>query len=98
MGGTYPEPWRVAHADRALAWLKRMFPSYKTLYTDHYSDKYRGREQIWVGDRDNRDRQAHYTRLLVIHDELKKSGWPVRRSRDGSYLLLVDDLPRDVLR
>lgn len=98
MDGSFPEPWRVPHADRALVWLKRMFPQFDDLYTDYYSDKFRGREQIWVGARDNRDRQAHYTKLLIIHDDLKKAGWPVRRSTDGRFLLLVDDIERDVLK
>jgi hypothetical protein len=95
--GEFPEPWRVAHTDFALNWLKKLF-RHPDLYTDHESDKFRGKNQIWVGLRDNRDKQAHHTRLLLMHDALKKAGWPVRRARDGSYLLLVDDIERDALR
>lgn len=95
--GTVPMPWRVTHADRALAWLKTQF-DYTDIYTDYESDKYQGRERIWVGLRDNRDKQAHYTRLLLMHEELKEQGWPVMRDNRRNALWLIDDLPRDVLR
>jgi len=95
-GEFIPEPWRVAHKDIALNWLKKLF-RHPDLYTDHESDKFRGKNQIWVGLRDNRDKQAHHTRLLLMHDALKKAGWPVRYGGNGKFLLLVDDIERDAL-
>jgi hypothetical protein len=95
--GSVPNPWRVSDKDLALAWLKKMF-DHRDIYVEYESDHYRGKVQLWVGLRDNRDRQAHHTRLLMMHDDLKKAGWPVRRARDGSYLLLADDIERDALR
>ena len=97
LSGEFPEPWRVVHKDLAENWLKKMF-RHPDLYTDFESDKFRGRERIWVGLRDNRDKQAHHTRILMMFDDLKKVGWPVMRARDGRGLWLVDDIQRDALR
>lgn len=97
--GSVPIPWRVAHADRALAWLKGMFPKNPDIYTDYESDLYRGRLRIVVGLRDNRDKQAHEERLMEMFDRLREAHFPVVRSQGGwGYLMLIDDLPKDVLR
>jgi hypothetical protein len=90
-------PWRVAHADRALDWLKGMFPYRRDIYTDHNND-YRGRLTIWVGLRDNRDKQDHMARLKEMTDSLSIAGYSVALDRNGSYFLLLDDIQRDVLR
>lgn len=99
INGSYPEPWRVAHPDAALVWLKKHFPQDDDIYTDSYGGKkIGGKEVIWVGLRDNRDKSVHFTRMTRIALGLKKLGVPFQRARDNSYILLVDDLKRDVLR
>ena len=97
MRGEYPEPWRVVDKDLALQFLKKMFPEMKDLYTDH-GDKFRGREAVWVGLRDNRDREAHQQRLQLMADHLKQKKIPFRFDPRQRVLFLVDDLQRDVLR
>jgi hypothetical protein len=93
--GSTPTPWRVAHADRALVLLKQMFPSNRDIYTDHH-EKFRNKMAIWVGLRENRDREDHQNRLVGMFTALKDAGYPVVQRR-GAFLI-VDDLDRDVLR
>lgn len=96
--GSFPEPWRVAHKDLALVWLKKMFKD-RDIYTDYSSKKSGGKETIWVGLRDNRDKADHEQRIMYIFDTLRDAGWPVARSRGGyTHLFLVDDIKRDALR
>ena len=98
VGDHYPEPWRVAHADRLLNFLQRQFPQFKDLYTDYESDLYKGRQQIRIGLRDNRDSKKHKARMNEIatfyRDNLKL---PIRWNPKRGYLYLVDDIPKDVL-
>lgn len=98
LDGSFPEPWRVTDKDAALVFLKKEFPQNSDIYTDYESDLFRGYNRIWVGLRDNRDKQAHYTRLLLMHDDLKAAGWPVLRDNRRNVLWLLDDVQKDVLR
>lgn len=103
--GGYPEPWRVVHRDKALVWLKRMFPEHSGpmgIYTDTEGvNEFRGLSQLYVGLRDNRDQASHSARLQEMHDTLKKNHWSVRAVVRQDYLrgfYLVDDIKRDFFR
>lgn len=99
MDGTFPEPWRVADKGAALRFLKGIVPDgYEDLYVDYESDLHRGRLQIWVGLRDNRDRVAHAERLAYLADLLADEGYPVNDKVTSGRLWLLDDVAKDVLR
>jgi hypothetical protein len=98
INGTVPEPWRVAHDDRALAWLKGLFRftdlfTYD-LYVTYESKEFRGKKQLLVGLRDNRNSQLHQSRIESMFTSLQKQGYPVRMPGD-SFLFLVDDINQD---
>jgi len=92
--GHTPQPWRVPHKERATAWLASKF-KHADLYVDYQSGRHEGREQIWVGLRDNRDKASHRAKLKAMHDKLKGEGFPVRMAPDGGHFFIVDDLKRD---
>jgi hypothetical protein len=97
MSGKPIEPWRVVHKPEAQALMSYLFPGpqWKDLYVDFESDLYRGKGQLWIGLRDNRDRAAHSARLEQLYNALKSLGYPTRlEHRGGGYsaLYLVDDL------
>lgn len=90
-------PWRVTDKDTAHKLLRKLTP-YSDLYVDFWSDKYRGKLQLWVGFRDNRDKEAHSARLEELAQAIGGAGWPVRSMDRGGrvgHLLLVDDLTKD---
>jgi hypothetical protein len=93
---TFPEPWRVAKRDAAEQWLKKMF-KHQDLYTDHHS-LWRGRQAIWVGLRNNRDKSAHFTRIGLMAKELRRAGYPIKLGDNNTHILLLDDLRRDALK
>lgn len=95
--GTYPEPWRVSDSKMAQNWLK-VLTNFQDLYVFGHGQLVRGREALWVGLRDNRDTEGHKSRLVSISEKLKRLGRPHLLGRDGSYVLLLDDLKRNVLR
>lgn len=97
MDGTFPEPWRVADKDAALKLLQKIAPTgCDDLYVDYESDLYRGRLQLWVGLRDNRDRAGHDSRLAELSGVLLDAGYPVRH--EPGRLWLVDDIEKSVLQ
>ncbi len=102
--GTVPQPWRVAHAQEALAWLKTLHvdgTDLSDLYTTYESDLHKGRLQIFVGLRDNRDPVAHSTRLHALYNWIRDMGNPAMPMNYNGRLggiYLVDDLQKDVLR
>lgn len=100
MSGEMPKPWRVAHADRAKDLLKKLFPESKDAYVDYGDGLFRGRLQLWVGLRDNRDPEAHAVRMDDLAEGLQKAGLKIRYQRQGNRvtLYLLDDLPKDVLK
>lgn len=91
----FPEPWRVTDKDEALSLLKKMFPEYRDLYTDFWSDQVKGRNTIWVGLQDNRNKLEHEGRLEDLYADISQRGLPVARKK--GYLLLVDDIEKNVL-
>jgi len=97
-GETTPAPWRVSYADTALALLKKLSP-HRDIYVDYESDTSKGRLQLWVGLRDNRDREDHTKRLWELVGTLQDAGCSVRvrEAGDRVYVYLVDDLKKDVL-
>ncbi|OHD26952.1 MAG: hypothetical protein A2Y38_08010, partial [Spirochaetes bacterium GWB1_59_5] len=102
---SFPEPWRVAKADRALVWLRRMFPDHAGsmgIYTDlEGAGDFRGLLQIYVGIRDNRKAVEHAQALQAVFDSLKEGRWLVRPVvREGLLrgFYLLDDLKRNVLK
>lgn len=101
--GSVPSPWRVAHADQALAWLKGMSHGIddSDLYTTYESDLHQGHLQIFVGLRNNRSPADHSARLQGIFDwlqEMRMPVLPVQYNGRLSGFYLVDDLKKDVLR
>lgn len=96
--GEIPNPWRVHYIDRTLLLLKKLFPEQKDLYTDHADGTFRGREQVWIGLRDNRDAEAHAARMEQLADGLMKVHYKIRFQRGPRPVLhLVDDLEKYVL-
>lgn len=96
--GSKPEPWRVAHREDALKWLKRLFPDISDIYVDYEANLQRGRLQIWVGLRDNRDPQDHTARLQGMLNHLGVMGAPVHINQRGGRIdgfWLVDDVVKD---
>ena len=96
--GTTPEPWRVAHREEALTWLKHLFPDIRDIYVDYEANGWHGRLQIWVGLRDNRDPQDHSARLQGMLNQLGVMGAPVHINTRGGRLngfWLVDDEVKD---
>lgn len=77
--------------------MAHLFPGeeWKDLYVDYESDLHQGRNQLWIGLRDNRDRAEHASRMDQIYETLKKLGYPVR-ILSGGYpsLYLIDDVKR----
>ena len=100
ISGEMPKPWRVAHADRAGILLSRLFPQYDDIYVDYGDGLFRGRLQLWVGLRDNRDAVAHAARTEELADGLQKAHFKIRYQHPGNrpVLYLVDDLERDILK
>jgi len=98
--GEMPMPWRVAHADRAKDFLKKHFPEFHDSYVDYGDSAFRGRLTLWVGLRDNRDREAHAARMQELAGNLEKAGFKTLFKTQGGrpVLYLVDDLPKDVLK
>lgn len=98
--GEMPKPWRVAHADRATALLKKMFPQHKDIYVDYGDGAFRGKLQLWVGLRDNRDAEAHSARMEEVADGLQKANYKIRFQKQGNRVVLhlLDDLEKDVLK
>lgn len=102
--GTVPAPWRVAHRKEVESWLKGLSvpgvdPS--GIYTDYESEMLKGRLQIHVGLRDNRDPVAHSAKLQDLLQYLKQRMYPVQGVTYNGRLIalkLVDDLAKDVLR
>lgn len=98
--GEMPAPWRVAHADHALALLKKKFPTFKDIYVDYGDGSFNGRQQLWVGLRDNRDREGHAARMQELAEGMEQAGLKTRIQRQGQRVVvhLIDDLPKDVLK
>lgn len=98
--GQTPAPWRVAHADRARDLLKKMFPSFKDAYVDYGDGAFHGREQLWIGLRENRNVQEHANRIQELSDGLSEAGFKTRLESHGPRMVLhlVDDLPKNVLK
>ena len=90
----YPEPWRATVFEPVETWGQK---KYKDLYTDHYR-KSQGREQVWIGLRNNRNKEEHQARLAELFAEMGKV-MPASqiKLRDG-FIQVTDDLKRDVLR
>lgn len=93
-------PWRVSHADRALAWLRSMPATPADVWTD-YEPPANGVERVRVGLRGKMHdpRYADMSaRLRQLADTLERAGWPIRlvhaQYDDGvpPFLFLVDDV------
>lgn len=95
---TYPEPWRVADKDAALALLKHLFPHEKDIYTDYDSHMIQGKLTLWVGLRDNRDKAAHQQRLNTMFATLQHNHLLASQNPRGGNIWLMDDVPKDILR
>lgn len=83
--------WRVAHADRLRACTG------DGSYVDHDGTTRAGHLRLWVGLRDNRDPQAHSSRLETLGATLRAQGLSVRRvKRSGRTVALrvIDTQPR----
>lgn len=89
----YAPPWRVAHADVALDYIKKLTGE-PDVYVEHDSER-GGRMVLWVGLRDNRDKDAHEARLDEVERLLKVKRFKVKRGR--GFIRLLDDLKRNVL-
>ena len=98
--GSYPMPWRYADAEAAEKFLKgfarKRFPeSQRDLYVVSNSD-WAGYKTLWLGLRDNRDKQAHQARLEKIYRELTKAKAAKLRMEDG-WIMIIDDLKKEAL-
>jgi len=96
-GGGWPVPWRVADKDAAQAVISHL-TSDRDLVVDYWGELYQGRNQLWVGLRDNRDGQAHAQRMLNLSKAILKHGWKVRTSGRGARIdtiYLIDDVTKD---
>jgi len=89
----YAPPWRVAHADVALDYITKLTGE-PDVYVEYDSER-GGRMALWVGLRDNRDKDAHEARLDDVERLLKGKRFKVKRGR--GYIRLLDDLKRNVL-
>lgn len=93
-------PWRVSHADRALAWLRSMPDTPRDVWTD-YERPENGVERVRVGLRHGPQEQLvapYRVRLYQLADKLERAGWPVHMRDDRldietpPALFLVDDV------
>lgn len=104
--GTVPAPWRVAHVDRAIEWIKTVAVLYASrsllrvdvsdVYGDHDSPDSQGRARLWIGLRNNRDPLKHEERLMGLLGLLRRRGAlmePIMIDGRARALYLTDDLP-----
>jgi hypothetical protein len=104
-----PKPWRVSNKEKASRWLKRVFKKIDDdldIYVDTYGvNAWRGKEQLWVSVRDNRNNAKANAAIKEMAGKLKGMA-EVRlvkpRRPDDSLstwsMYLVDDLERNVIR
>lgn len=90
--GNFPRPWRVSDKDALLRWLQREL-NWREMYTDYHPED-RGRQTLWIGLRDNRNREDHGRRLRIIAETLEDERFPFDLS-NFSHILLLDDLRKN---
>jgi hypothetical protein len=95
------KPWRVPHRQETEELLKKLFPAIDQrlhVYAD-FAERRQGKEQFYVGVRDNRDLDEHTLALREMAKKLKKIAKVrfVDRGEHQAQLFIVDDIERDAL-
>lgn len=96
--GSFPEPWRCVDQDNARVWLEGVLTGSeinpKGLYVD-FNDKVRGKEALYIGDREARSAFAKQARLEEVLKAITAAGVPCKGLIRGGLLtgiLILDDL------